>query len=343
MPEALVYVANWNYKTQETSWRGKTTSLHGVKSVEERLLQLSEAVRVAWVKLDELARQHPLPPGVGGEIVNRDRPLFVFSAPEWLFRKTTDWVGVSDDDEDWLERFYHKADRDAYCRAMEGLSKPTGQADVLMVAGTFHWVGQNSNPQVAELVAARVKKYEDKLQGKWKAKAPPETAKVTEKLNALKTPAKPIYGFNEALVYFNGGLRKTVSKSSDAGDFRNPAISFMPGLGAGTFSLAVGGHQMKVGVSICVDATRIAEYQKDVDLLLLVSNTVSPKVVTKGTVRPGGLMVYSDGIESNQIIPGPALEKDAIDKMKEGVRNSSEAGDANSIQVGCALVTVGVR
>ena len=343
MAEVLVYVANWNYKTfGRTSFRSKAQDLHGDKPIAGRLSELGEAMAKGRLQIEEMASSHPLPRDVAAKIANPAQPLYLFSAPEWLCRKSTGALyGKLKEEGDWEKYLYTKKDRDEYCRAMETLSKPAAQADVLTVAGTVHWAGLRSNPQVAQLATERVDKYAKKFE----AKHPPASAKAPEKLAALQRPPTAVYGFNEALVYFNGSLRKTVSKSIDAGDFDMKEISFMPGLGAGTFSVPIGGQALKVGVSICADATRIAEYQKNVDLLVLVSNTVSPKVVTEGTVRPGGLLVYTDGIAWNQIIPGPPLGDASLVELKRAVQLTPEDDEREigSIQVGRVLVTVGAR
>lgn len=152
------------------------------------------------------------------------------------------------------------------------------------------------------------------------------------------------FGFNEALVFYNGGLRKTVAKSTEGGDFflTQNRVKLIPGMGAGTFFLDLNQAKLKVGVSICVDYGRIAEYEKTVDLLFLLSNTISAEIVEPGTIKHGGVMIHSDGSESNQVIQESSPSEE-ISKLKKRVwLESSNEAMGDLVAVRC-LITVEPR
>jgi hypothetical protein len=186
-------------------------------------------------------------------------------------------------------------------------------------------------------------KYTERMETKWASKPP---AHAQDRLAQMDKIGTDYFGFNEALIFYNGGLRKTVAKSKEAGDFSNsgspPRITLTPGVGAGTFSLTCKEAVLKVGVSICADHSRVAEYEKSVDLLFLLSNTIHASIVKPGIVRRGGLMVYSDGVEQNQIIKGPSLSPEN-DRLKEEVWLAERASENGQMLAARCLITVGPR
>src|SRR5262249_26109288 len=122
------------------------------------------------------------------------------------------------------------------------------------------------------------------------------------------------HGHNQALVYFNGKARKTISKSLDRGDFANylcgddgARIGLVPGIGAGTFSIEVGDDKgkLKVGVSICADKNRLVDYQKFVNVFILVACSVGSPPTPEKIVKEGGLFIYSDSREGFEISSVP--------------------------------------
>jgi hypothetical protein len=227
----------------------------GESDILERLMRLTEPVNNGWQAVDELDSKNRIRSELATKIANLQRPLYIFAAPEYLFRKKmSDWL----DQGSWEEQFYTAEDKKVYVRTLEGMSKARICGDVLFAVGTFFWAAPaaSAEPLVGELK----KKYTERLATKWATKRPEH---ATTRLAETEQTNSEYFGFNQALVFYNGGLRKTVAKAKDAGDFdlggTQSKVKRIPGMGAGTFSLDAGQAKLKVGVSICADHNRIAE------------------------------------------------------------------------------------
>jgi hypothetical protein len=307
--EILLYFLNWNYKFRTyQGLRGKPKDVHGTQEYGERARVLREAFNAGMAKLDSFRSTVAGSLPASG-LVNKDRPLIVFAAPEWLFRKSRNESAETPVE----SQFYTERDRETHVGLLTELSAPRGNADILMVAGSMLWC-RPRDEQALKAIEQRQKEYRNK-QTRKHGKIPEEAASALAVQDKLVTgDLKKLYlAYNEAFVFYNGGLRKSILKSANVGDFVLSAIEkqveLVPGLGAGTFSLEVGGQRLKTGVSICFDASRTHKYGRSVNLYILVSETVGTEVVPDETLRPGGLMVYSDGTEQAEIIEMKAADR----------------------------------
>jgi hypothetical protein len=336
--EILAYIVNW--KPRKLNLGGKDMSKWAESDLAERLKRLAEAVNTGWQAVDDLKSNKPIPSELGSKIANLQRPLYIFASPEYLFRKNMSYWS---DQGSWKEHFYTAEDKEVYVSTLGALSKARDCGDVLFAAGTFFWAAPQASAE--PLVSELKKKYTGRLETKWATKRPEH---ATTNLAQIEQTNTEYFGFNEALVFYNGGLRKTVAKAKDAGDFNlgiggtQPKVKLIPGMGAGTFSLDAGEAKLKVGVSICADYNRIAEYEKTVDLLFLLSHSINAEIVKAGTIRPGGVMVYSDGIEYNQVIRGPSISEEN-DKFKADVQAEHSSTKGGQLLAVRCLITVGSR
>ncbi len=330
--EILTYIVNW--KPRKLNLRNKDISKWAESDLKERLQRLSNAVTSGWLEVEKLSSKN-LSSELNEKIANLKRPLYIFAAPEYLFRKkSTYWGGETP----WDEHFYTLDEKQVYISDLQALSKPRDCGDVLIAAGTFFWAVPRKTAQT--LVDDLKQKYNKRIQTKWAAKPPTH---ATARLEQIEQTNTEYFGFNEALVFYNGGLRKTVAKSTEAGDFeKGPKVRLIPGMGAGTFTLSLDNLKIKVGVSICADFGRVAEYEKTVDLLFLLSHSISAKIVKEGTIRPGGIMIYSDGLEYNQVIKGPSLSEENS-KLKEEVWSESSSDESGELVAVRCLITVEPR
>ncbi len=274
--EALVYIACWKYFFRGYIKGGglKPRDIHGNREYSQRETKLREAVKDAFCKLDQFASESSLPQE-GSTIVNQNKPLYIFVAPEWLFSKTRDWRESS------VEGiFYSRENREQYQRTLEELSGVRNKADLLLVAGSILWVEEKTSPGALSAIKEASKSYKTKKQGK--VLLPKAEEVLQERKKITKGNITKYLGYNEAFVAYNGGIRKSILKSRDVGDFTGlNDVTLVPGLGAGTFSLPVGGEWLKVGVCICADAGRVHDYGKSTNLFILISQTVRARATIK--------------------------------------------------------------
>src|SRR5262245_8686651 len=109
------------------------------------------------------------------------------------------WLGK----DAWDVHFYTAEDKKVYVTALEALSKARSRGDALFAARTFFWAAPQASAQA--LLGDLKKKYTDHLETKWASK-PPEHA--TTHLAEIEKTNTEYFGFNQALVFYNGGLRK---------------------------------------------------------------------------------------------------------------------------------------
>lgn len=169
--EILAYIVNW--KPLITDKRGRDTSKWAEAILAERLDRLSTAVTSGWAAVDELGSEN-LPPELSDKVANLQRPLYIFAAPEHLFRKKANWL---DKTTTWDEHFYTPEEKQVYIRTLQALSKPRSCGDVLVAAGTFLWAAPRTTAQ--PLVDELKTKYTERIKTKWAANPP---AHATERL-----------------------------------------------------------------------------------------------------------------------------------------------------------------
>jgi hypothetical protein len=338
--ELLVKVVIWKVQTTNafnTWWE---------EGVDERIEKLRKALTQGWQEVDQLDQTFPLDLSRDTDVLDHARPLYVFAAPEWLFRRGKD-----------PNQTFGLDERDKFERALPTLS--SGQAEginqgrrVLLVPGTVHWRCPRSGAE--DNVRGSVAAYEEKKRMKAKT-VQPRAGAVVKDITDRVLPApqdKKNFGYNQALIYYQGELRKVVQKEVDAGDFGSVDATtvLVPGLGSGAFSLKDLG--LKVGVAICYDHKRIMEYGKEVDLYLLLSASQSLEPEKVGA-RKGGLMVHADGgMYSCRIHQLPVDDK-TLQERKKNAWATNYVGRTSfrkpppgypgttDFAVGRALVTVG--
>jgi hypothetical protein len=259
--------------------------------------KLEELVQKGFAKLDVLRSGDK----DTGAAVNPDKPLYVFVAPEWLFKVTDHPLRFDASD------FYTKQHREKYANLLTGLSV-RGDAHVLLVAGTMLWIEERTTEAVKALREG-TEAYEKRTQAKYEDAGKPraenrlkqeEKVKETRQQVIQGTGKMNYLGYNEALVFFDGVQRKSVLKAWNANDFEicggpdsvAKYVGMVHGLGAGVFHLPIGGGRLAVGVAICFDHSRVRKYDKVVDLYLLAS--CSQDLSGKKYVKDGGLIVHAD-------------------------------------------------
>ena len=271
------------------------------EAYEARAKRLQELVQTGFAKLDTFRAQNPIASAAQGGVVNAAKPLYVFAAPEWLFR-------VRRSQFKWAEGEYFRATHRQKYRELLGALSSRGDADVLIVAGSMLWMqplDHAARSQLADATEQYVKakdaKYGTPEHVRPAARVKRETAVLSERKAIVEGPVtKEWLGYNEAFAYFNGAERKSVLKSFNSSDFDvgggdTPAkhVAMVYGLGAGSFSLDMGGGKLKAALAICFDHSRPLDYGKSVDLYILVScsqNLASGKKY----VKDGGLILHSD-------------------------------------------------
>ena len=268
------------------------------KAYDAREAHLSQLVQAGFAKLDAFRQKQQQPTFQDG-IANAGRPLYIFAAPEWLFRVKRDQFGWNP------AEYFMPKHRQQYRKLLASLSV-RADVDVLMVAGSMLWI-QPLDALARLQVAAETARYrvgkavkygfDDRTRPESRLEREADVFKAREPI-ITGVVKKEWLGYNEALVYFNGTERKSVLKSYNASDFsmfgaENPAnhVEMVYGLGAGSFSLDIAGGKLKCAVAICYDHSRPLEYGKSVDLYILVSCSQS---VSRKYVKGGGLILHSD-------------------------------------------------
>jgi hypothetical protein len=268
---------------------------------EPRARRLKELVQAGFAQLDTFRSKQPAPSSTDG-VVNADRPLYVLAAPEWLFRVRRSQFGAFDPNE-----YFAESHRQRYIELLTSLSARRAE-DVLLVGGSILWI-RPLDEKAREALGASTESYRKAKDAKYGTPEKARSEKRLEKEAAVFDARKAVVegkvqkrflGYNEAFAFFNGSQKKSVLKSWNAGDFdpfgaesADKHVEMVHGLGAGSFSLDIGGGKLKVAVAICFDHSRPLNYGKTVDLYILVScsQDLSEK---KKYVRGGGLILHSD-------------------------------------------------
>lgn len=268
------------------------------EAYEARATRLRDLVQSGFAKLDILRAKEQI---ASDGVVNAARPLYVFAAPEWLFR-------VKKSQFKWQAgEYYQPAHRQKYRELLAALSS-RGDADVLIMAGSMLWI-QPLDPTARRQLADATEQYVKAKDVKYGTPEHVRPAARVEREAAVLSERKAIVegavtrewlGYNEGFAYFNGAERKSVLKSFNSGDFDvgggdTPAkhVAMVYGLGAGSFSLDIGGGKLRAALAICFDHSRPLDYGKSVDLYILVSCS-QPLSEDKKYVKDGGLILHAD-------------------------------------------------
>jgi hypothetical protein len=263
--------------------------------------RLKELVQAGFAKLDGFRDQHPIAREDADGVANAARPLYVFVAPEWLFRVRKGQLGAFD-----AREYFTPAQRQKYRELLVSVST-RGDADVLLVGGSMVWI-QPADPTARRQLGEATERYVQAKDAKYgipeRQRPQTRTEREAEVLTARKAivegGSKEYLGYSEAFAYFNGAERKSVLKSANAGDFspfgQNSAeksVAMVHGLGGGSFSLDVAGRKLKTALAICADHIRPVDYGKSVDLYILVSCSQNLSDDTR-YVKDGGLILHAD-------------------------------------------------
>ena len=303
MAEILTHVVCWDYKFRKTSWRGKVTFQHPELDIERRLEQVGAAAREGQEALQGWVAKLEKPPS-DAAIVNPDKPLVVFVAPEFLFTR----VRIADRLSPIDHQYYHRADRTRYESFCRQLSGPHDGQHTLTVVGSMLWVEGRTDRVKAELR----QRSRDYVFDKMTSMRPiPQAARAgltqwADVLRDVDSDTRTHLAFNEAFLCFDGKTEKSIKKSEYGVDFtaHMDEMTLVAGIGAGTKTVQVGGKSLKVGVGICIDSSRVKAYNGDVDLYILVSQTIDAGSIPAGTVRTGGLAIQADGSVRSRILQG---------------------------------------
>lgn len=268
------------------------------EAFKTRALKFGEIVKDGFVKLETFREQHRADLEQGADIVNREKPLYVFAAPEWFFRVKEHQIKFDENE------YFSAAERQSYLELLASLSTKA-DADLLMVAGSMLWIDKKSELTVNKVkeetdkyVEGKAKKYQEKVRSSQRLA---EEERVLKDRRELITSGKRYLGYNEAFAFFNGVQKKRLLKSFNSNDFMmngrlldapGQQVDMVYGLGAGVFTLEIGGGRLKVGLAICYDHSRVRNYDKHVDLYILIS--CSQDLKSEKYVKDGGLILHSD-------------------------------------------------
>lgn len=289
MARLLVYAASIVHlddAPSQSSWDGKPDTAFA-KQAEMFSAYVEKAVS-AFAGLRESSAEK--------DVVNAKKPLYVIVGPEWMFRVKHDQLSGFR-----REEFYGK-DHVARYQALGRSLSSRADAQVLLVPGSILWVEEKSDP-ARDAIVRRTEGYLKRVDMKYGPDRAPDRAEAeTTAIDHRRKILDPDrtqkhFGYNEAGIFFDGTQVKTVRKAWNASDFPifgGEPVDMVYGVGAGTRTVKVAEHDLKTGLAICFDHSRILDYGKTVDLYMLISCSQDLSDKDRMTAKPKGLIVHAD-------------------------------------------------
>lgn len=285
MPRCPVFAGTWQIETNSTDL---AKDVPGVFAFDQKIETMTNVVQDFYKNARQYAKIGGMTAGsraMPQSSPAEDRPLYIFIAPEYYFKKT---VG---------ERCVDKADRDRFIAAMSAIAQTSH--NLLMIPGTVAWKKQ-ADLKSSKKAEQRLIDRERNFLGQIKEKDV-KGLFAKQKMLYRQDPGAQYVAYNTAYIFFGAQTYK-YHKMNDFSELEkgDQNTVFIPGSVRGIYD--VGGF--RIGIEICGDHDT-GMLNQEVDIHIVTSALVTRKN-DNVKAKNGGLFVHaaSSHAEAHKVFRG---------------------------------------
>jgi hypothetical protein len=311
MPRRPVFAGTWQIETNNPE---NAKDIPGVFAFDQKIETMTTIVQDFYKNARQYAKIGGMTAGDRGVPVSspaEDRPLYIFVAPEYYFKKS---IG---------ERCVDKADRDRFIAAMSAIAQSSN--NLLIVPGTVAWkkpADEKASKKAEKRLVDREKNFLDQVKGK-----DVKSYFAKQKMLYRRDPDAQYVAYNTAYLFYGAQTYK-YHKMNDFSELekgdRNTV--FIPGSARGIYD--VGGF--KIGIEICGDHDT-GMLDQEVDIHIVTSAAVTRKNMNV-KAKNGGLFVHaaSSHAEAHKVFRGAQDEMQLVEPYS--MVNQPFVGDRQNMQ-----------
>lgn len=288
MPRCPVFAGTWQIETNHSD---ATRDIPGIFAFDDKVTTMSNIVRDFYKNARQYAKIGGMTDGTQGVPLSspaEDRPLYIFVAPEYYFKKT---IG---------ERCLAKTERDTFIQAMSAIAQ--ANTNLLLIPGTVTWK-KPADAKASTKAQQRLIDREAKIAGNTMKKVESKPLVDKQRMLIRGLPEAQYVAYNTAYLFYGTQTYK-YHKMNDASEMDRGDLNtiFIPGSARGIYQ--IGGFT--IGIEICADHD-IGMLNQEVDIHIVTSASVGRKEANI-KAKDGGLFIHASNgnAESFKVVRDPA-------------------------------------